>query len=104
MSGAGADNRRVVLVRKPRGPPQPDDFDVVPAPLPAGPGVLADVLYVSLDPYLRGRLSGRHIAGPIAAGDAMDSELVRLRTGRRAGRCERERRIVTGHPTLMDAS
>ena len=69
------ENRCVVVARRPRGLPALDDFDVRPAP-PPGPGVPTDVLYVSIDPYLRGRLSGRHVTGPIAPGDAMDSELV----------------------------
>ena len=42
-----------------------------PTPEPAGKGLLCDVLYISLDPYLRGRLSGRHISGPIAPGEPM---------------------------------
>ena len=76
MTGVVPGNRGVVLVREPRGLPQPSDFEVVPAPASDGPGVLADVLYISVDPYLRGRLSGRHLSGRIAAGTAMDSELV----------------------------
>ena len=76
MAAAGPDNRRVVLVREPRGLPRPDDFDVQPVAVPTGAGVLADVCYISLDPYLRGRLSGRHISGPIGVGETMDSELV----------------------------
>ncbi|MXY51199.1 MAG: NADP-dependent oxidoreductase [Gammaproteobacteria bacterium] len=69
------ENRRVVVVRRPQGLPVSDDFALQPAPVP-GPGVAADVLYISIDPYLRGRLSGRHVTGPIAPGAAMDSELV----------------------------
>lgn len=73
-------NRCVVVARRPTGVPTVDDFELRPAP-PPGPGVPADVLYVSVDPYLRGRLSGRHVTGPIASGDPMDSELV-VRTAR----------------------
>ena len=69
-------NPRVVVVRPPAGVPAVSDFALRPAPPLEGLGVLADVLYVSVDPYLRGRLSGRHITAPIAAGDAMNSELV----------------------------
>ena len=60
---------------RPRGLPVPADFEVRPAPA-AEPGVAADVLYLSVDPYLRGRLSGRHVTGPIVPGEPMDSELV----------------------------
>ncbi len=69
-------NTRVVVARPPRGPPALSDFALQPAPPTDGPGVLCEVLYVSVDPYLRGRLSGRHIASPIAAGESMSSELV----------------------------
>ena len=70
------DNARIVVLRPPAGLPAASDFALQPAPPLDGPGVLADVLYISIDPYLRGRLSGRHINAPIAAGDPMSSELV----------------------------
>ena len=69
-------NQRVVVARRPEGRPAPADFAVQPAAQPDGEGVLCEVLFISLDPYLRGRLSGRHISGPIAVGEAMSSELV----------------------------
>ena len=69
-------NPQVVVVRRPAGLPAASDFALRAAPPLNGPGVLADVLYASVDPYLRGRLSGRHITAPIALGDAMNSELV----------------------------
>ena len=68
-------NRCVFVARRPGGAPTVDDFELRPAP-PPGAGVPADVLYVSVDPYLRGRLSGRHVTGPIGPGDPMDSELI----------------------------
>ena len=70
------DNARVVVLRSPEGTPALSDFAVETAPIPDGPGVLADVLYISVDPYLRMRLSGRHITAPIGAGDPMSSELI----------------------------
>ena len=79
-----AANSRVVVVRPPVGKPALSDFAVEPVPPPDGPGVLADVLYISVDPYLRGRLSGRHITAPLAAGEAMSSELV-VRIAENAG-------------------
>lgn len=69
-------NQRVVVARRPEGRPAPADFAVQPAAEPDGQGVLCEVLFISLDPYLRGRLSGRHLSGPIAVGEAMSSELV----------------------------
>ena len=72
---AAAENRQVIVLRRPHGRPVPEDFGLQPAPA-SGEGVAADVLFVSIDPYLRGRLSGRHVTGPIAPGDAMESELL----------------------------
>lgn len=69
------ENRCVVVARRPGGLPAVEDFAMRASPT-ASPGVACDVLYVSIDPYLRGRLSGRHISGPLAPGDAMTSELV----------------------------
>ncbi|HWN14984.1 MAG TPA: NADP-dependent oxidoreductase, partial [Candidatus Dormibacteraeota bacterium] len=53
-------NRRIVLRRHPVGMPKPDDFDLVESPLPSpGDGeVLCRTIYLSLDPYMRGRISG----------------------------------------------
>ena len=74
------ENRCVFVARAPQGLPSLDDFELRPAP-PAGPGVPADVLYISVDPYLRSRLDGRHVTGSLQPGDAMDSELI-VRTAR----------------------
>lgn len=56
-----ATNRQVLLARHPEGAPRPDDFRIVDGPMPvAGPGeVLVQNLYLSLDPYMRGRMNGR---------------------------------------------
>lgn len=69
-------NQQVAVARRPEGLPRPEDFALGPAAEPEGPGLLCEVLFISLDPYLRGRLSGRHISGPIAIGEAMTSELL----------------------------
>jgi NADPH-dependent curcumin reductase CurA len=52
-------NRQILLRRRPVGRPAADDFEIVTAPMPAaGPGqVLRRTLYLSLDPYMRGRMS-----------------------------------------------
>jgi NADPH-dependent curcumin reductase CurA len=52
--------RRVLLKSRPVGPPKPTDFEIVEQPL-AGPGdgeMLCRTIYLSLDPYMRGRISG----------------------------------------------
>ena len=53
-------NRRVVLERRPVGAPRPDDFELIESPLPRpGEGeILCRTIYLSLDPYMRGRISG----------------------------------------------
>ena len=52
-------NRRVLLRSRPVGEPKPTDFEIVDAPLPAaGPGeLLCRTIYLSLDPYMRGRMN-----------------------------------------------
>jgi NADPH-dependent curcumin reductase CurA len=74
------DNCRVVLRRPLAGVPQPDDFELVTASLPAPePGqVLVRHLYLSLDPYQRPAMAGRHAgsAGPMGAGDMPPGETI----------------------------
>ena len=51
-------NRAVVLKQRPVGIPSPEDFDVIEMPIPnPAPGeVLVRNLYMSVDPYMRGRM------------------------------------------------
>ena len=53
-------NRQIVLKRRPVGLPRPDDFELVEssAPAPGDGEVLVRTIYLSLDPYMRGRISG----------------------------------------------
>src|SRR6516162_6234169 len=59
---------QIVLASRPNGPPTPENFrleKVAMPTLPAG-GVLARVLYLSLDPYMRGRMSdAKSYAAPV---------------------------------------
>jgi len=52
--------RRVILRSRPLGAPRPSDFDLVLAPVPAPKSgeILCRTIYLSLDPYMRGRISG----------------------------------------------
>src|SRR5436309_5792381 len=53
-------NRQVALRRRPSGMPAPSDFALVESPVPT-PGAgefLCRTIYLSLDPYMRGRISG----------------------------------------------
>ena len=52
-------NRRIVLAARPKGAPTPSDFrlETAPLPKPASGEALLRTLYLSLDPYMRGRMS-----------------------------------------------
>jgi len=71
-------NRKILLRRRSEGVPSPDDFELVESPPEtADDGELAcETLYLSLDPYLRGRISGRHLTGAIHPGDLMAGEAI----------------------------
>ena len=67
-------HRRVVLAQRPVGVPTLDSFRLEDGPVPtAGDGeVLLQTLYLSLDPYMRGRMSdGPSYAEPVAVGGVM---------------------------------
>jgi hypothetical protein len=51
-------NRQIVLARRPQGAPRPDDFMLIesPPPRPADGQILCRTIYLSLDPYMRGRM------------------------------------------------
>lgn len=53
-------NRQIVLRRRPVGMPTLGDFELVESPLPAPKDgeILSRTIYLSLDPYMRGRISG----------------------------------------------
>ena len=72
-------NRQVLLKRRPTGAPTTSDFEIAEAPLPdAGEGeVLVRGIYLSLDPYMRGRISGaRSYAKPVEVGAVMEGRVV----------------------------
>src|SRR4029077_12204603 len=72
-------NRQVLLKRRPTGAPTPADFEICDAPVPdPGAGeVLVRGIYLSLDPYMRGRISGvRSYAKPVEIGAVMEGRVV----------------------------
>src|SRR6202048_1851584 len=72
-------NRQVLLQRRPTGAPTPDDFAIADGPVPdPGEGaVLLRGIYLSLDPYMRGRISGvRSYAKPTEIGAVIESRVV----------------------------
>lgn len=67
-------NRRILLNSRPVGAPTSEDFQLVsgPQPQPEAGQVLLRTLFLSLDPYMRGRMSdGPSYAAPVALGDVM---------------------------------
>ncbi len=67
-------NRQVRLAARPVGLPQESDFELAerPVPQPAPGQALIRVLYLSLDPYMRGRMSGgKSYAAPVRVGGVM---------------------------------
>lgn len=72
-------NDKVVLASRPSGLPRPDDFRLEWEPVPApGPGqVLLQVLVLSIDPYMRGRMdAGKSYAKPVEVGAVMEGGTV----------------------------
>ena len=71
---ADSPNRRIVLASRPEGEPKPDNFRLVTseAPTPADGQVLLRTLWLSLDPYMRGRMSAaKSYAKPVEPGAVM---------------------------------
>lgn len=67
-------NRQFVLAAIPAGVPKESDFKLVEAPIPElNEGeVLLKTAYISVDPYMRGRITGiKTYADPILVGDVM---------------------------------
>ena len=71
--------KRVLLAARPVGEPKESDFRIEPMPVQApGPGeMLLRTLWLSLDPYMRGRMSDApSYATPVAIGQAMEGRTV----------------------------
>jgi NADPH-dependent curcumin reductase CurA len=67
-------NRRVLLASRPVGLPKTSDFQLEygPIPSPAAGEVLVRSVYLSLDPYMRGRMSDRESYAPsVGIGEVM---------------------------------
>jgi NADPH-dependent curcumin reductase len=71
--------RSVILKRRPHGAPSVHDFEIVEDAIPEpGPGeVVSHTLWLSIDPYMRGRLSdAKSYAKPVEIGEPMTGETV----------------------------
>ncbi|MEO8223822.1 MAG: NADP-dependent oxidoreductase [Gammaproteobacteria bacterium] len=86
-------NHKVVLTRSLAGVPQASDFRVVdePVPEPRDGELLVRHIYLSLDPYQRSAMAGRHMAGrqPLGPGEMPAAEtLGQVVRSRHAGYAE----------------
>jgi len=69
-----ATNRRIVLAERPQGAPKSSDFSMISEPVPdLGEGeIISRTIYLSLDPYMRGRMNaGKSYAAPVEIGETM---------------------------------
>ena len=67
-------NRRIVLAKRPQGEPTPTDFRLEEVPIPElkDGEILMQTVFLSLDPYMRGRMSeGPSYAASTGLGDVM---------------------------------
>src|SRR3984893_9127398 len=74
-----AQAKRIVLASRPVGEPKPSDFrmEEVPVPTPGDGQVLLRTIWLSLDPYMRGRMSdGPSYATPVPIGGVMEAGTV----------------------------
>lgn len=74
MSSSDIVQRKIVLASRPVGAPTADNFRLTetPLPVPAEGELLLRTLYLSLDPYMRGRMSDApSYAAPVAVGEVM---------------------------------
>ena len=72
-------NRQILLVSRPVGEPKPSNFKLVESPLPspADGRVLCRTIFLSLDPYMRGRMNtGKSYANPVELGSVMEGATV----------------------------
>ncbi len=71
--------RQIVLASRPNGPPTAENFRLEEMPMPKLPpgGLLLRVLYLSLDPYMRGRMDdAKSYARSVGVGEVMTGESV----------------------------
>jgi leukotriene B4 12-hydroxydehydrogenase/15-oxo-prostaglandin 13-reductase len=67
-------NRQITLSARPSGFPKESDFNLVtaPVPMPADGEILVRTIYLSLDPYMRGRMNDRQSYAPsVRLGEVM---------------------------------
>lgn len=78
-SRTATSNTQVLLATRPTGRPTSSDFEIRqgPVPVPVDGEVLVRTTYLSLDPYMRGRMSSApSYAPPVEVGDVIVGETV----------------------------
>jgi NADPH-dependent curcumin reductase CurA len=73
------ENVRITLASRPKGSPVPENFQIErqPAPTAAEGEVLLQILFLSLDPYMRGRMDdAKSYAAPVGIGQVMEGGTV----------------------------
>src|SRR6201990_2925476 len=71
--------RQIILTSRPKGPPTLSDFrlETGPIPAPAEGQILLKTTYLSLDPYMRGRMNdAESYAPPVEVGGVMEGEVI----------------------------
>src|SRR5437879_1219352 len=79
MSQGESQGKRIVLAARPKGEPKPSDFRLedCPVPTPGAGEVLLRTIWLSLDPYMRGRMSeGPSYAAPVPVDGVMEGGTV----------------------------
>jgi NADPH-dependent curcumin reductase CurA len=77
MAAAAETNLQILLRRRPEGAPVAEDFEIVetPVPEPKEGEVLVRARFLSLDPYMRGRMSAaKSYAKPVDLGAVMEGQ------------------------------
>lgn len=72
-------NQQILLASRPTGMPTPENFRIAqtPVPEPADGQLLLEILYLSLDPYMRGRMDdAKSYAKPVEIGGVMEGGTV----------------------------
>jgi len=77
----GQVNRRIVMASRPHGAPTPENFrlETHPVPEPKDGEILLRTVWMSLDPYMRGRMSdGPSYFPPLQVGETMNGGTVSI--------------------------
>ena len=72
-------NRQILLASRPEGEPSPENFQLAETeiPTPRSGQMLLRTIYLSLDPYMRGRMNaGPSYAAPVEVGEVMVGQSV----------------------------